>query len=121
MSIIIMHNKRCGNSRKCLQIIQEHGVIPQVREYLKDPLTREELEVLLDQLGGSPTELIRTKETLFKEHYSALELTREAIIKVLLSHPELMQRPVVSEGEKAVIARPTEKVLAFLHDINHAH
>lgn len=84
-------------------------------EYLKTPLNRADLEHFLDLLPDPPADLVR-KDKRFKElgldenHY----ITREAVIEVLLAHPELMQRPVIIKGQKAVLARPSEKALELL-------
>jgi len=98
-----------------LDILRERGVEFDVIQYLENPLTREDLEHFLDLLPDPPAELVR-KDKNFK----ALELnaddytTREAVVELLLEHPKLMQRPVVVLGEKAVIARPSDKVLELL-------
>ncbi len=95
--------------------MQERGVEFDVIEYLKSPLGRADFERFLDLLPDEPAELVR-KDKKFK----ALGLnaddyvTREAVVEVLLQHPELMQRPVIIRDQKAVIARPSEKVLELL-------
>ena len=95
--------------------MQERGVEFDVIEYLKSPLGRADFERFLDLLPDEPAELVR-KDKKFK----ALGLnaddyvTREAVVEVLLQHPELMQRPVIIKDQKAVIARPSEKVLELL-------
>ncbi len=82
---------------------------------MDNPLTREDLEHFLDLLPNEPSELVR-KDKNFK----ALALdpadytTREAVVKLLLEHPKLMQRPIAILGDKAVIARPSEKVLELI-------
>ena len=82
---------------------------------MDNPLTREDLEHFLDLLPDEPSALVRTDK-----NFKALGLdsgnytTREAVVTLLLEHPKLMQRPVVILGDKAVIARPSEKVLALI-------
>jgi len=113
--ITIYHNPACGQSRGALELLRERGVEPVVVEYLKAPLSRADFERFLDLLPDPPADLVR-KDKRFKE--LGLDpnayTTREQVIAVLLAHPELMQRPVVVEGERAVLARPSEKVLALL-------
>jgi len=114
-TIKIFHNPVCGKSRGALEILRERGLDPLVVEYLKTPLDRETLEHILDLLPGAPAELVR-KDKRFKElglDPQAYE-ARDAVIEILLQHPELMERPVVLRGERAVIARPSEKVLDIL-------
>ena len=84
-------------------------------EYLKNPLSRADLERFLDLLPDEPAELVR-KDKKFKELGLNADdyVTREAVVEVLLRHPELMQRPVIIKDQKAVIARPSEKVLELL-------
>ena len=84
-------------------------------EYLKSPLGREDFERFLDLLPDEPAELVR-KDKKFKELGLNADdyVTREAVVNVLLQHPELMQRPVIIRDQKAVIARPSERVLELL-------
>ena len=109
--VTIYHNQACGKSRGALEILRERGVDHDVIEYLKTPPDRAGLERILDLLADPPAELVR-KDKRFKElgldenEYT----TREQVIALLLKHPELMQRPVVIRGERAVIARPSERV-----------
>lgn len=95
--------------------MRERGVEFDVIEYLKTPLSREDFERFLDLLPDPPADLVR-KDKRFKE--LGLDenkyVTREAVIEVLLAHPELMQRPIIIKGRKAVLARPSEKVLELL-------
>ena len=95
--------------------MQERGVEFDVIEYLKSPLGREDFERFLDLLPDEPAELVR-KDKKFKELglNAGDYVTREAVVEVLLQHPELMQRPVIIRDQKAVIARPSEKVLELL-------
>ncbi len=110
------HNPVCSKSRGAKDILEDKGVDVQVVEYLQQPLDRETLERILDLLPDPPAELVRKDG-----NFEALELreedytTREAVIGLLLEHGELMQRPVVIRGDRAVIARPSEKVLALLN------
>jgi len=86
-----------------------------VIEYLKTPLDRAALERFLDLLSDPPADLVR-KDKRFKELGldETKYVTREAVVDLLLQHPELMQRPIIIKGQKAVLARPSEKVLALL-------
>lgn len=95
--------------------MQERGVEFDVIEYLKSPLGREDFERFLDLLPDAPAELVR-KDKKFKELGLNADdyVTREAVVEVLLQHPELMQRPVIIRDQQAVIARPSEKVLELL-------
>jgi arsenate reductase (glutaredoxin) len=115
--ITVYHNPVCGKSRGALEILRERGIDADVIEYLKTPLDRETLSRVLDLLPGEPSELVR-KDKRFRE--LGLDerdyVTRDQVIAVLLQHPELMERPVIVRGERAVVARPSERVLDILDD-----
>jgi arsenate reductase len=113
--LLVYHNPVCGQSRGALEILRERGVECDVIEYLKTPLDRAGLERVMDMLPNSPADLVRKDK-----NFEALGLdannyvTREAVIDLLLQHPVLMQRPIIIKGQKAVLARPSEKVLELL-------
>lgn len=115
--VTIYHNPVCGKSRGALGILRERGVECDVIEYLKTPPDRATLGRMLDLLGGPPADLVR-KDQRFKELDLAPDryVTREAVTALLLEHPELMERPVVIRGAQAVIARPSERVLALFEE-----
>ncbi len=86
-----------------------------VIEYLKDPLSREDLERFLELLAVEPAELVR-KDKNFKELGLNADdyVTKEAVVAILLKHPNLMQRPVVVKGDQAILARPSSTIEALL-------
>lgn len=107
----IYHNPACGKSRGALDILKERNVPHDVVLYLDTPPDRPTLEHFLTLLAGPPSDLVR-KDKRFKELGldPAAYTTREQVVALLLEHPELMERPVVVRGGRAVIARPSEKV-----------
>jgi arsenate reductase len=115
--ITIFYNAKCSKSRQALALIEEQGEPFTVIEYLKTPPDRSTLEAILARLPGPPIELVRTDDPSFRElGLDEESLTTVAgVIDVLVSHPELMQRPVVLRGDTAVIARPPELVANVLH------
>jgi arsenate reductase len=110
--VVVYHNPVCSKSRGALEILDERGISADVIEYLKANPSRADLERILDAIPDPPDALVR-KDRRFKE----LELdaadyqSKEQVVNLLLEHPELMERPVVFRGDRAVIARPSEKVL----------
>jgi arsenate reductase len=115
MTVTIWHNPRCGKSRQTLALLQEKGVTPTIREYLKQPPSKAEVETLLDMVGGEPAELIRDGEAEFKALGKKKgEMSRADIAKAIAAHPILLQRPIVVAGKKAAIGRPPEAVLPLL-------
>jgi arsenate reductase len=113
--VTVYHNPACGKSRGALAILAERGVACDVVEYLRTPPDRDTLARILALLAGPPGDLVR-KDTRFRELglREADYATRAQVIDLLLAHPELMERPVVIRGGRAVIARPSETVLALL-------
>jgi arsenate reductase len=114
--VTVFHNQACSKSRGALQILDDKGVSYDVVKYLDTPPDRKTLERILDAIDDEPAALVRTDDAKFKALGipKAGVTTRAQVIDVLLAHPEVMQRPVVFVGDKAVIARPSEKVLDLL-------
>ncbi len=115
MSITIYHNPRCSKSRETLKLLQERGIEPEIREYLKDVPSSDELKSVLAALGISARELLRAKEAEYKE--AGLDdqtLSDEAVIKAMTEYPKLIERPIVINGDQARIGRPPESVLEIL-------
>jgi arsenate reductase len=112
----IFHNPSCSKSRGALAILEEKGVDPEIVRYLDTPPERATLERILDAIEDEPIALVRTGDQKFKDAGLTKDdvQTRAQVIDVLLAHPEVMERPVVFVGKKAVIARPSEKVLEIL-------
>lgn len=113
-TITIYYNPRCGKCREANAIAEELGYKPELIRYLDNHPGKEELRGILKLLGMKPLELIRTKEAIFKEKFSGLELSDEEWLNVLVKHPILIERPIVIRGNKAVVARPAEKVREIL-------
>jgi arsenate reductase len=113
--VVIYHNPRCSKSRGALQILRDKQIEHEVVEYLEEPPDRGTLEHLLDLLGGDPAELVR-RDARFRELGLGPEscASRDAVVELLLAHPELMQRPLVVRGDRAVLARPSEKLNELL-------
>ncbi len=98
-----------------LDILHDRGVEFDVIEYRKTPLTRADFERILDAIPDEPAELVRKDKRFTELGLDAGDyVTRDAVIELLLVHPELMQRPVVFKGDDALIGRPSDKVLTFL-------
>ena len=110
----IYHNPRCSKSRSAVQILEERGVPYEVVRYMDEPMTEEEFLELLDLLDLEAPELLRTDEKIWRENYRELELNEDELVMLMLEHPQLMQRPIVVNGSKAVVARPPERVLEVL-------
>lgn len=112
--ITIYHNNRCGKSRGALALLRERGIEPIIRYYLEEAPTQEELRGLLNKLKIKVEDLVRKNESLYKAHYKGKNFSEEEWLKILSENPVLIERPVVIKGNKAVVARPPEKVLELL-------
>ncbi len=112
--IKIYHNPRCGKSRECLAFIENSKHDFEIIKYLEHPLDYSSLETLIQKLNIAPIELVRTKESIWVEQYKNKEMSDSAILQAIVDHPILMERPVVEYGNKAVIARPWEKINSIL-------
>lgn len=113
--VTIYHNPACGKSRGALEILRQRGLSLDIIEYLKTPADRAALGRILDRLPGEAADLVR-KDKRFQELglNAANYQTRAQVIDLLVAHPELMERPVVLHGGRAVIARPAERVNEIL-------
>lgn len=112
MQVKIYHNPRCSKSRQTLQLLQAHGVEPEVVEYLKTPPDKETLKNILSQLQLSPRDLMRHKENEYTEnHLDDPSLSDDELIEAMLKHPKLIERPIVVTDKGTAIGRPPENVL----------
>lgn len=112
----IFHNPSCSKSRGALEILGARGIDADVVRYLDTPPDRATIERILDAIEDEPSALVRTDDKKFKDAGLTRDdvATRAQVVELLLRHPEVMQRPVVFVGERAVIARPPERVLELL-------
>ena len=114
MTTTIWHNPRCSKSRQTLKLLQDNGVEPTIRNYLEDTPDADELRAMLAMLGIAPRALMRTKEALYKELGLAGVTGDDALIKAMVAHPKLIERPIVIRGGKARLGRPPESVLEIV-------
>lgn len=108
--ITIYHNNRCSKSRNGLEILKQSGQDFKIREYLKDPLSENELSSLIKKLGIAPIQLVRTNEKIWKEEFKNKDLSPKELISVMLKNPKLIERPIVENASKAVIGRPESEI-----------
>ncbi|GIW42010.1 MAG: arsenate reductase [Candidatus Binatia bacterium] len=113
-TLTIYHNPRCSKSRAALALLQEKKVPLRVVEYLKEPLSFEELKKLQRLLGLSPREWVRKGEEEYKKAKLGPESSDDDILRAMAKYPILMERPIVVRGKRAVVGRPPEKVLELL-------
>ena len=111
--VTLYHNPRCSKSRQTLALLEERGIEPEIIEYLKTPPDAATITELLGKLGIPAIELIRRGEAPFAE-LGLAGGDDVALIEAMVSHPVLIQRPIVVSGEQARIGRPPENALDIL-------
>jgi arsenate reductase len=110
-NVVVYHNPVCSKSRGALEILGERGVDVEVIEYLKALPSQADLERILAAIPDTPDALVRNDKRFAELELDAADYqTEEQVVALLLEHPELMERPVVFLGDRAVIARPSERV-----------
>jgi arsenate reductase len=113
--ITIYHNPRCSKSRQTLQLLQEHGVEPDIVLYLEQPPTKKQLRELLQKLGIDARALLRKGEEAYKSNgLGDPGLSEDALLAAMIAHPQLIERPIVVKGAHAVLGRPPENALQLL-------
>jgi len=112
--IQIYHNSRCGKSRECLFFLEKSGQEYEIIKYLEDVPTFDELKEIIKKLEIKPIELVRRKEKIWTENFKNKTMTDDEIIQAMISNPILIERPIIINGDKAIIARPLEKVAKIL-------
>lgn len=111
----IYHNPRCGTSRTVLQTLQDRGLHPEIIEYLKTPLSRDDLAALIRDAGLTVREAMRAKESVYQEMGLAdPALTDEQLLNAMIEHPILMNRPFVCTDKGSRLCRPASAVQEIL-------
>lgn len=112
--VTIWHNPRCSKSRGAQELLRKHGIDAEVVKYLEEAPTRAELERVLGLLGtDDPSTIARKGEAPWKE-LGLEDADRDAVLEAMVAHPILIERPIVIRGDRAVVARPPERVLELL-------
>lgn len=113
----ILHNRACSTSRHAVDAARDAGADPEVVQYLKSPLARQEILDLLSILEDTPAELVR-KDSFFKEQGldPDAHTTPDEVADLLVEHPRLMERPVLVRAGRAIIGRPKDRAEKFLRD-----
>jgi arsenate reductase (glutaredoxin) len=112
--ITIYHNPKCSKSRETLALLRDRGVEPRVVEYLKTPPRAEQLRAIVRKLGITAEQLVRKGEDIYKAKYAGKALTETQWVEALVTHPILIERPIVVRGTRAAIGRPPEIILELL-------
>ena len=112
--IKIYHNPRCRKSREGLEVLEKSGKEFEVVKYLEDIPSKEELRTIVNYLGITPENLVRKNEAVWKEKFKGKLLSDEEIIDAMITHPKLIERPIIINGNQAVIGRPASMINSII-------
>lgn len=112
--MIVYYNPRCSKCREAKELLEEQSCEFGIREYLKEPPTIKELKALLKKLGCSPLDIVRKSEPLFKEKFSGKKYTNAQWLKILSENPVLIERPIIIDGDRAIVGRPPSLIVDFV-------
>ena len=112
--IKIYHNNRCSKSRCGIELLENSGKKFEIVKYLEEVPTEKELIRIIKLLGIIPIQLVRKTEKIWREEFKGKELSDSEIIVAMVNNPKLIERPIVINGNKAVIGRPTENILTII-------
>lgn len=115
MHVWMTYNPNCGTARNVLALIREKGIEPEIREYLKQPLTRDEIAALVQKMGVPLRDVVRWKQ---EKEVEAAAITPDsldtALLDALAAHPILLNRPIVVTGKGVKLCRPSEAAESLL-------
>lgn len=113
--LTLYHNPRCSKSRAALELLEARGLTPNIVRYLETPPSVEQLRDLLRKLGLSARQLLRSGEEEYKAlNLADVSLSEAHLLSAMAAHPKLIERPILIAGARAVIGRPSEKLLELL-------
>ena len=112
--IKIYHNNRCRKSREGLEILENSGKEFQIVKYLEDSPSKSALAEIIQLLGIQPIELVRKNEAIWKSDFKGKNLNNDDIIDAMVKYPKLIERPIVINGNKAIIGRPPSLILDII-------
>jgi arsenate reductase (glutaredoxin) len=116
MDVSVWFNPSCGTCRTTAGILSERGVDAEMFEYLKEKPSQDDIERVLGLLGtDDPRAIVRTKEPVYRE-LGLADATRDQLLDAMAANPVLIERPIVIRGDRAVVARPADRVLDLLDD-----
>lgn len=115
--ITVYEKPTCTTCREADRILRESGYDYDKVNYYLEPIGEAKLRELIEKMGIKPRELLRTKEAVYRElEIGKRELSDDEIIRLMVEHPDLLQRPIVERGRRAVLGRPAEKIRTFLEE-----
>jgi arsenate reductase len=115
MKIVIYQKSTCTTCREVYAALKESGVPLDSVDYYLEPLSKAKLEELLRKMGMKARDLIRTREPIYRTlDLDTRELSEQELVALMVEHPDLIQRPIVEKGDRAILARPADRLKAIL-------
>lgn len=111
---VLWYNPRCSRCQRAASLLREKGIEPELRRYLEEPPTAAEIEDLLAKLGLPPHAVARTKEDEYQVLRLSDRIPRDEMVQAIVQHPRILERPILVHGDRAVVARPPERVLELV-------
>jgi arsenate reductase len=112
--LVVYEKPTCTTCRRLSELLAERGIEAERVDYHVTGLTEAEIRDLLVKAGATPRDLLRTREPAYADHVAGRDLDDDELVGLMAEHPELVQRPIVVRGDRAVLARPVERVLELL-------
>lgn len=113
--ITIYHKPTCTTCRQAVQLLKDSGQSYTAINYYEHSFTKAQLKALLKKAGLSPRDVLRTKEEIYQElGLGKKQLSDDELIEVMVEHPDLIQRPIVEKGDRAILARPADSIKTLL-------
>ncbi len=110
----LYHNSRCSKSREGLAILRDQNLNFEIVEYLKTPLTKKELSNIIKKLNIAPIDLVRKNERIWKDNFKGQKLDNEQVLDAMVQYPKLIERPILVNGNLAVVGRPPEQLTSII-------
>jgi len=112
--IVIYHNPGSPRSRECLEILETKKADYKVVKYMDEPLTSEKLGKVIRLLNLKPIDIVRKQERLWLENFESIKMSDTDLIDLLIEYPKLIERPIIINGDKAVIGKPPKKIIDII-------
>lgn len=114
MTLTVYHNPRCRKSREAVQYLKKTGISYIIIKYLEQSFDKNTLGEVLKKIEKKPSEVLRKNEVLWKKEFAQKGLSEDQILELLVEQPKLIERPIVTNTEKGVLARPIQNLIEFL-------
>jgi arsenate reductase len=113
--LTVYQKPTCTTCRQVYNILKESGIDFEAVNYYIDPIPKKKLKELLGKMKMKPRDILRTKEEIYKTlRLAERDLTDDELLDLMVMHPDLIQRPIVEKGRKAILARPAERIRDIL-------